>query len=159
MKLRAKTILTILLGGFVLVSLGVLVAKSSGPAIEAPPAAKPGAAQTEKDHVRVTYFHGTARCPTCIKLERYAHDALTSAFAAELAQGTLEWQVVNTDEAANRHYIDDYQLYTKSLIVAEVKGGKTVRWKNLEKIWDLVGNPAEYSLYVSDEVRAYLRGR
>ncbi|MBK6403606.1 MAG: hypothetical protein IPF66_00370 [Holophagales bacterium] len=50
----------------------------------------------------------------------------------------------------------DYRLYTKSVVVSEVKDGKEVRWKNLDQVWQLLGSPDAFQEYVEREVRSYL---
>jgi hypothetical protein len=103
------------------------------------------------------YFHGTRRCVTCKKLESYTQEAIEAGFAEELKAGTLAWRPVNTDEAENEHFRDDYQLYTKSVILSERKDGEEVNWKNLNRIWELVrGDKAEFVKYIQDEVAAAL---
>ncbi|MEW6411147.1 MAG: nitrophenyl compound nitroreductase subunit ArsF family protein [Candidatus Zixiibacteriota bacterium] len=105
----------------------------------------------------VYYVHGTRRCATCKKLEAYTQEAIESGFVKELEAGTIEWQTVNTDEEGNSHFIQDYQLYTKSVILSEVQDGKELRWKNLDKIWELVrGDKEAYIKYIQDEVKAFL---
>ncbi len=110
------------------------------------------------DKVVVYYFHGDVRCHTCTTLEALADQAIKQHFADELASGFLEWKVVNTDREANRHFVDDYQLYTKSLVVSALKDGKQIKWKNCAKIWELVRTPPDYERYVVAEIRAYLDG-
>lgn len=105
----------------------------------------------------VTYFHNTMRCPTCHKIEDLSNQAIQSGFSKELSSGKLIWRVINVDEPQNEHYNADYQLYTKSLIVSEVKNGKETRWKNLEKIWTLVGDEGQFESYVHDEVADWLK--
>jgi hypothetical protein len=103
------------------------------------------------------YFHGTRRCVTCRKLEAYTQEAIETGFAEELKAGTLAWRPVNTDEAENEHYRNEYQLYTKSVVLSERKDGQEVNWKNLNKIWELVrGEKAEFVKYIQDEVAAAL---
>ena len=68
----------------------------------------------------------------------------------------MVWGLVNVDEPANKHYIDDYQLYAKSVIVADVRDGDEVRWKNLAKVWQLTGDKRAFIQYIQDEVREYL---
>ena len=75
-----------------------------------------------------------------------------------MKEGKVVWRLVNTDEAANKHYIEDYELYAKSLIVSDVRGGEEVRWKNLVKVWQLTNDKDHFVKYVQDEVRAYLTG-
>ncbi len=105
----------------------------------------------------VYYVHGTRRCPTCKRLEAYTQEAVETGFAKELEAGTIEWQTVNTDEEGNGHFMQDYQLYTKSVILSEVQDGKELRWKNLDKIWELVrGDKEAYVKYIQDEVTAFI---
>lgn len=106
----------------------------------------------------VTYFHGDQRCPTCLKLEAYSREAIESGFADSLATGCLHWRMVNYDQEDNKHYVDDYQLYTKALVLSRVVDGKEVAWKNLDKIWTLVGDKAQFIEYVQKETRAFLAG-
>lgn len=104
---------------------------------------------------RVYYFHGTNRCNTCRTIEAYAHGTIARVFAAELKGQKLEWQAVNVDEAANRHYVDNFQLYTRSLVVFDARNPK--RYKVLEKVWELVGDKPAFEKYVEQEVRAFMR--
>jgi len=73
-------------------------------------------------------------------------------------EGKVVWRLVNLDEPANTHYIEDYQLYSKSVIVSDVRDGEEVRWKNLMKVWQLTNDKAAFIRYVQDEVRDYLEG-
>ncbi len=102
------------------------------------------------------YFHSTRRCATCKKLEAYSQEAIESGFEKELESGKLEFKAVNVDEKENNHFVDDYQLYTKALILSRVKDGKQTEWKNLDKIWELVGNEKNYKEYVTKEVADFL---
>jgi hypothetical protein len=107
--------------------------------------------------VIVYYLHGTRRCSNCIKIEAYTKEAVDSNLTEAVKTGLLEWRVYNTDEDSNAHYVDDYQLYTKSVIVSDVRDGKEVRWKNLEKIWELLNDKASFKKYIQDEVTAFLK--
>ncbi len=107
--------------------------------------------------VTAYYFHGTFRCPTCHKLEQYAKESIESNFKDSLASGKLTFKIVNVEGQGNEHYMKDYQLYTKSLVLSFTKNGKEVRAKNLDKIWEYVGNKDRYENYVRDEVAAFLK--
>ncbi|MFH2203508.1 MAG: nitrophenyl compound nitroreductase subunit ArsF family protein [Elusimicrobiota bacterium] len=113
--------------------------------------------RADSPRVIAYYFHGTARCYTCKKLEAYSEAALKAAFATELKTGSLEWRTVNIDEKKNQHFIKDYQLFTKALIVSVLADGKQLRWKNLDQIWQLVGDQEAFTEYVQSEVRATLK--
>jgi hypothetical protein len=101
----------------------------------------------------VYYFHGTNRCHTCRTIEAYADESVKAAFAAELSSGAVQWKPTNIDESANEHFIKDYQLYTRSLVVVDVANPK--RFKNLDKVWQLVGDKPAFLKYVQDELRAF----
>ncbi|MFA5147861.1 MAG: nitrophenyl compound nitroreductase subunit ArsF family protein [Candidatus Omnitrophota bacterium] len=92
------------------------------------------------------YFHGTARCPTCHKLEQYSKEAIGDGL-----------KVINVEEKENEHYIKDYQLYTKSLILSLVVNGKETKWKNLDKIWEYAGNKQKFIDYVKNEAAGLLK--
>jgi len=104
------------------------------------------------------YFHGNFRCSTCYRLETYSREAIETNFRDELTSGKLVFNVVNTDEKANSHFINDYQLYTKSLILSLVKDGKQIKWVNLDKIWEYVGNKQKFIEYVKSGVVDFLEG-
>jgi hypothetical protein len=114
----------------------------------APPAVSP--------KVVAYYFHTTFRCSSCKKIEAYSREAIESGFAKELKEGKLQWCVINVDERTNRHFIQDYQLFSKSLVLVKMKDGKQAEWKNLMKVWQLLGNKEDFLRYVQGEVRSYL---
>ncbi|NMC44724.1 MAG: hypothetical protein GYA46_12465 [candidate division Zixibacteria bacterium] len=110
-------------------------------------------ADTPAPKIIAYYFHGIRRCPTCRKLEAYSQEAVQTGFAEELKTGKMEWRVVNIEESPNEHYEKDYQLYTKSVILSRVENGKEAAWKNLDRIWELVGDKEAFVKYIQDEVR------
>jgi len=110
-----------------------------------------------KNYVIAYYFHGTFRCPTCHKLEQYSKEAIEDNFKNELTSGKIVFKTVNVDEKANEHFVNDYQLYTKSLVISLVRGGKEEKFKNLTKIWEYVGNKQRFYDYVRDEIAAFLK--
>ncbi len=107
--------------------------------------------------VIVYYFHGSFRCPTCRNLEQYAKEAIENNFKKELAKGNLIFKAVNVEEKENEHFVKDYQLYTKSLVLSLVKDDKEVKYKNLDKIWEYVRNKMQYTDYVKNEVENFLK--
>jgi len=103
----------------------------------------------------VYYFHATTRCATCRTIEAYAHETVASRFATDIEARRLEWRTVNVDEPANQHYVRDFQLYTRSVVVVDAKDSK--RYKILDRVWQLVGNKTAFQSYVEREIRAFPR--
>jgi hypothetical protein len=110
------------------------------------------------EKVYAYYFHGSIRCSTCYKLEQYSKEAIENNFKSQLASGKLEFRVINIEEKANAHFINDYQLYTKALVLSLVKDDKEVKSKNLNKIWQLVGSKDKFVEYIKVELANFLKG-
>jgi len=111
---------------------------------------------SEREKVIVYYFHGTYRCSLCTKIERMAYEAIKDSFPKALKEDRLLWKPVNVDKPENRHFIKEYSLFTKSLIITEVKGEKQTKWKNLDKVWRLLRDQEKFSAYVTHEVKNYI---
>ncbi|MBU4342574.1 MAG: hypothetical protein KKG21_01035 [Candidatus Omnitrophica bacterium] len=103
------------------------------------------------------YFHATFRCPSCHKIEQYTTGALKEFFAKELKSGDLVYEVINIEDKGNEHFVQDYQLYTKSVVLSFMKDGKEVKFKNLEKVWQLLRSKDKFYQYIKDEVSSYLK--
>jgi hypothetical protein len=135
--------------------------KKSPVAAKAKPktAVKASAKESEKKETRkfvAYYFHGTARCASCKAIEANSAEAINKGFEKELKDGTLEWKPVNVEEKGNEHFVQDYKLYTKSLILSEVRGGKQTEWKNLDKVWELLQDKEAFVKYVQEELRTFM---
>jgi len=102
------------------------------------------------------YFHGTMRCATCKKLEAYSEEAIAQGFAEEIASGQLTWRAVNTDEPDNKHFVEDFELVTKAVVLVDYRDGTIKRWQNMNKIWTLVGDKDDFIDYVRSETRGFL---
>lgn len=120
-----------------------------------PAAAAPGG-EGETSGFVAYYFHGNMRCATCRTIEAYSEEAITTGFADELASGHLVWMAVNTDQPQHKHFVTDFELVTKSLVLVEYHQGEVVRFKNLDKIWKLVGDKDAFLDYVDRETKEFL---
>jgi hypothetical protein len=150
-----KRLTTALLLAFVTTSLIYLVVHEIwGGAV----AVQPGTAAGPSHRVVVYYFRDNLRCDICEKFQAYTDETMHTAFSNELKSGAVEWKIVNTDEKANGHFVKDYQLTTRQIILSDVVDGKQRRWKDLFKIWDLVKDKQVYVEYITRETRAYLDG-
>lgn len=122
----------------------------------APAAAAP--AESPSGHVVAYYFHGDVRCQGCLTIESYTDLALRRNFAAELAAGDLVWAVTNIDLEENAHFSDDFALDGRTVVLAEVRDGEVLRWKNLERVWEFLDDAAGFERFVVAEVRSFREG-
>ncbi len=102
------------------------------------------------------YFFNTVRCPSCLKIEKYSHEAIEAGFADKIVSGELSWKMKNLDEDANLHFIDDYKLFTKSLVLVRYENGQQTKWKNCDKVWELLHDETAFKKYVQTEVASFL---
>ncbi len=149
-------------------AVGTLAVETPTPPIESSAAAvleKPATKEvvatdpkvvTPTHKIVAMYFHGDVRCSTCRKVEAYAKEAVETGFGEQVAAGVVEFRPVNVEREENRHFIQDYQLTNKSVVVADEVDGNVKRWVKLDDVWTLVGNRAAYLNYVQDAVRAYV---
>lgn len=117
----------------------------------------PPATKAESAKVIAYYFHGNFRCTTCRTIEQYSHDAIHTYFVKELENEKLEFRPVNVEEPENRHFVQDYQLFSKALVLSLVTDGKEIKWKNLTDVWKLVRDKDKFFQYVKDEVESFLK--
>lgn len=159
--MKPKTIVTTALLAFVVASVGFMVVKELKDRGKRA-ASTGGPDQTDSagpsHRVIAYYFHGNVRCDNCRKIEAYSQEAVLTGFEEALDAGRLEWLIVNVDEPENEHFTKDYELVTRSVVLVEIRDGKRVRWKNLEQVWQLLGQKGVFIDYVRNEVKAYLEG-
>ena len=156
--MNIKKVFTVLLLVFVAVSIGYMVfnEKAMVTDVTEEDGAVSGEAIEGKRQVIVYYFHGDVRCPTCHKLESYAKEAVDTYFGDAVAAGELVWKPVNVDKPENSHYVKDYQLVTKSVVLSEVVDGEESNWENLDQIWKLVKDKNVYVEYIREGISGFV---
>ena len=153
-----KTVFVFALGLVVLMAMASAIAEDKPVAqrVDSTAIANADSTQNGADRLVVYYLHMNRRCATCEKLEAYSREAVDSAFAEQLNDSSIVFRVENFEQEGNEHYAKDYQLYSQSLILSRQHNGKETEWKNLDKIWTLVGDKREFVAYVQTEVASFL---
>lgn len=158
-----KKILTTVLLLFVGVSLLVAVADVAGwrrdtstesISASADQATHSAVMDTATPQFTAMYFHALHRCPTCKKIEAYAHDALQS----EIEQGKINWEVANYTADTNKHVVEKCNVLTSTVVLLERKGGQIVRWRNLEGVWNHTDDPEAFAAYVNASWDEFKKG-
>lgn len=114
-------------------------------------------AQQPADSVVVYYFHTNFRCANCHNMENWTKELMETRFKSEVDSGKLAFRMLNTDETENRHFMDDYKLYTKSIVLSLVKNGKEAKYESLPKIWDYLRSKEKFQEYVGAEIEKCLK--
>jgi hypothetical protein len=125
---------------------------SSGSALKAS-AVQPG---TLPDRVVVYYLHGTRRCRTCMGIQATIEKTVQERFGAEIASGVLSFQEANIDTEDNKHFIQDFQLTSSSMVVTAKKGEATVKWQDCPGVWEHAHDEPALAAYAEKQIRSYL---
>ena len=104
----------------------------------------------------VYYFMTSARCPSCRKIEEYTKEAVQNNFTDEIKKNHMQWRMVMVDKPENKHFINEYSLYTKSVVLVKIRNGNRTSWKNLDRVWELLGDKSAFIAYVIQEVKLFL---
>lgn len=129
-------------------------AKSAAPVSAVPAAVKKPAAPAKK--AVVYYFYTSARCYSCNLLETYTREAVSSNFSEPYKGWQVEFRGINVDESFNKHFISDFSLNSKSVVVRKFEGEKPGDWKNLQNVWRMLGSKELYTGYVAGEIQGLL---
>lgn len=99
--------------------------------------------------VQVVYYTFGTRCPTCVRMEQWAKEAVQQNFSQELSAGRLSFAT----KEATADIVAAYGLTTKSLLLHR----GTEAPVNLVRIWELSKDEAAFKAYVTDEIRRLLK--
>jgi hypothetical protein len=146
--IRAKKIIAIGLGAFVVVSIAYLAYSQIWPRAWV----GDDQAVNVADGVVVYYFHSEQKCYECETIKAWTVEAMAGHFKGELADGRVSWRTVNIDNRANEHFVKEYKLKGLTLVVARMEGGRVVGWKKLDGVWDTLGDKGRFEAYVASEV-------
>lgn len=166
----ASGVMKHLLLGFVVLSAAAIVYKAASapgktpaappakPAVKAAaePAGTPASPAAEAKTAVVYYFYTNTRCSSCKAIEAYTREAVATKLAAGYKAWSVEFKGVNVDEEANSHFVQDYFLNSKSVVVQKFSGEKPLKWAKLEKIWQLLGDKDAFIAYISTETHKLL---
>lgn len=113
-------------------------------------------AKNENKRAVVYYFYTNQRCPSCVLIEQYTREAIEKNFSTPYKGWEVSFTGVNVDDPSNRHFIYDYLLRSKSVVVQKFEDEKAGKWVNLIKIWYLLGNKDSFINYITEETKKFL---
>lgn len=113
--------------------------------------------EVKGSQVVMTYFISGERCSACQTIESLAKETAEREFAGDLASSRLVFRVIDTGKPGNGHFVKDYQLTSKMVILSHRVDGRETGWKAMEKVWDLLDDPAAYRAYLAEGIREYLK--
>ena len=102
------------------------------------------------------YFFNSNRCSSCYRIENWTKSTIQENFQQEISDGKLKWRAINIEDSEHRHFIQEFNLYSKSVVIVEQENGKQKRWKKLKKVWQLLGDKEKFFDYINSEVLDFM---
>ena len=65
----------------------------------------------------------------------------------------------NLDDAGGDEFRRKFDITTSTLVVAMTAEGSRIRYKKLEEVWQLLGDPEGFSEYVTDRISKFLNDK
>ena len=111
------------------------------------------AAPPRPDALVVYYFRGNVRCPACRTLEACSRAVVAERFAAEVADGRIEWRAIDYQTPGNEHFLTDYQLLTGGVVLVEFRDGHPTHTRALPETWNMTGDRSALARYLENAIR------
>jgi len=109
----------------------------------------------QQPHVVMTYFTTNVRCVSCRKIEALTRETAEIRHAAAIADGRLVFQVINTDDPGMAHYISEYELVSKTVVLSRRESGGEVEWKNMGDVWNHLNDPEMFHAYLGEQLEQW----
>ena len=104
------------------------------------------------DGLKVYYFHGNQRCPTCESIQSQTHETVRTDFASQLASGEVVWKILNYDKPAGKKLAEKFKVSGPVVVLVRMKDGEVEDSNRLDRVWTLVGNKRAFAEYIRDEI-------
>jgi hypothetical protein len=107
--------------------------------------------------VLLYFIHGRAKCPTCDLILAHTRSALETSFPEETRNGSLVLVTVDVEKPGNEHFMEDFELFTTSVVLFSRNSIGKEHWENLSRAWELAEDGESYKAYFTEEVRRFLQ--
>jgi hypothetical protein len=117
---------------------------------------KPAVVMTSK--VEVYYFHPSERCPIDQAIEENTRQTMLGYFSNEIKNGTIKFQVLNTDDKANSKTISKFDINAQALYLVKIFNGKEIQTDLTSFAFDYgKSNPQKFKMRLRDEIERALK--
>jgi hypothetical protein len=108
--------------------------------------------------VEVLYFHPTERCPIDLSIEENTRATMQSCFSGKIKDGTIKFQVLNTDDKANAKTVARFDLNAQALYIVKHDKGKEIK-NDLTDFAFSCGqsDPEKFKRRLKDEIETALK--
>jgi hypothetical protein len=112
----------------------------------------------DKTRVEVYYFHPTERCPIDQAIEENTRKLMQTDFAKELKDGTIKFQVLNTEVKANENTVARFEINAQALYIVKLDKGKEIKTDLTEFAFSTAqASPLKFRYRLKDEIGKALK--
>ncbi len=111
----------------------------------------------EGNPVLVYFIHGRAKCPTCDLILAHTRSAMETSFYEETSNGSLVLVPVDVEKPGNEHFMEDFDLFTTSIVFYSRNAAGQENWENLSRAWELAEDGESFKTYFTGELRRFLQ--
>ena len=106
-----------------------------------------------KTKLEVYYFHPTERCPIDQSIEENTRKLMQSDFVKEIKNGTIKFQVINTDDKAKANIVGKFEMNAQALYLVTFANGKEIKNDLTEFAFSCgQSNPAKFRSRLKEEI-------
>ena len=117
---------------------------------------KPSVSKQPK--VEVYYFHPSERCPIDQSIEENTIKLMNSAFSKEIKDGTIKFQIINTDDKSQAKTVARFDINAQGLFVVKIINGKEMQNDLTHFAFDYgLSNPERFKIGLKDEIGKALK--
>jgi len=111
-----------------------------------------------KPRVEVYYFHPTERCPIDQSIEENTIKLMNGSFAKEIKDGTIKFQIINTDDKSQAKTVARFDINAQGLFVVKISNGKETQNDLTHFAFDYgMSNPERFKNGLKDEIGKALK--
>ena len=108
--------------------------------------------------VEVYYFHPTERCPIDLAIEENTRTIMQSYFSKEIKDGTIKFQVLNTDDKANAKTVAKFNMNAQALYIVKHDKGKEIKNDLTDFAFSFgLNNPVKFKARLKNEIESALK--
>ena len=108
--------------------------------------------------VEVYYFHPTERCPIDQSIEDNTRRLMQSDFAKNIKDGSIKFQVLNTDDKANAKLVAKFKMNVQALFLVKKENGKEIQTDLTEFSFSYgLSNPSKFKSTLKEDILQALK--
>jgi|GEM_PF-5064706 len=109
--------------------------------------------------ITVYFFHGNKECPFSKKIEDNSLKAAQEALPDLFKSGGIGWIKVNSELPENAHFIKEFNVNGKAVVLVKTVNGQQTAFKNLDKMWDFIKDDQKFLEFFKAEIKAFVEAK